>query len=327
MPAPTELRQDRAIDDTTISELTVTHRSTVTEDQIDHLGHMNVRFYGVNAAAGTAAILGSLGAPEDVTIRPVDIYTRHHRELLLGAVLVVRSGVIQGLDHGIRIYHELANEATGALAATFVHRVRAEDGTGEPIAFPTPTADAARAQLVDLPAHGATRSISLASDPVASAPTLETVRARDLAMRKIRVIPEEECDADGTYIPAFAPMLTWGGEPANRRIPEMVHEGPDGLRMGWASMETRMVIERLPRLGDRIQSFSAVIALADKTSHRIQWAYDVDRGDLLTTFEVVNLAFDITARAPMSIPAHLRESETFVLNTDLAPGTGTTATT
>ena len=318
MLRPIELRQDRPIDDTTTSELTVTHRSAVTRDQIDHLGHMNVRFYGVNAAAGTAAILDSLGTPEDITIRPVDIYTRHHREQLLGAELVVRSGVIEVLDHGLRIYHELANIATGALAATFVHGVRAEDATGV-VALPEPVADAARKQVAAVPAHGATRSISLASDPVASAPTLDTLRDRDLAMRKVRAISEEECDTDGAYIPAFAPMLTWGGEPANRRIPEMVHEGPDGLRMGWASMETRMVIERLPRLGDRIQSFSAVIALADKTSHRIQWAYDVDRGDLLTTFEVVNLAFDITARAPMSIPAHLRESETFVLNTDLAP--------
>ncbi|MFT6393412.1 MAG: hypothetical protein ACJA14_002942, partial [Ilumatobacter sp.] len=29
--------------------LAVTHTSTVTADQIDHLGHMNVRYYGVNA--------------------------------------------------------------------------------------------------------------------------------------------------------------------------------------------------------------------------------------------------------------------------------------
>lgn len=319
MPGSIELRQDRAIDDTTTSELTVTHRSEVTEDQIDHLGHMNVRFYGVNATAGTAAILDGLGPTADLTIRPVDIYTRHHREQLLGAQLIVRSGVIEVLDHGLRIYHELANEASGALAATFVHGVRAETEDGRPAPLPSATADAGSKQLVDIPAHGATRSISLASDPVASAPTLQTLRDRDLVMRKMRAISEEECDPDGGYIPAFAPMLTWGGEPANRRIPEMVHEGPDGLRMGWASMETRMVIERLPRLGDRIQSFSAVIALADKTSHRIQWAYDVDRGDLLTTFEVVNLAFDITARAPMSIPPHLRESEAFVLNADLAP--------
>ena len=60
MAGPGGLRQDRAIDDTTTTPLTVTHHSAVTEDQIDHLGHMNVRFYGVNAHAGTAAILDRL---------------------------------------------------------------------------------------------------------------------------------------------------------------------------------------------------------------------------------------------------------------------------
>ena len=319
MPRTSGVRQDPGIDDTTTSALTITHRSTVTDDQIDHLGHMNVRFYGVNAAAGTAALVGALDLPDTVTLRPVDIYTRHHREQLRDAPLVVRSGVIDVRADGLRMYHELANEDTGVVAATFVHRLRCEDDSGAPGALPAAIADRAQSLVVPVPAHGATRSISLDTDPVATAPTLDQLRDRDLAMRKIRAIGTDECDADGTYIAAMAPMLTWGGEPAHRRIPEMVHEGPDGLRMGWASMETRMTIARLPRLGDRIQSFSAVIALADKTSHRIQWAYDIDRGDLLTTFEVVNLAFDITARGPMSIPAHIRDAETSVLHTDLAP--------
>ena len=138
-------------------------------------------------------------------------------------------------------------------------------------------------------------------------------------MRKVRSVTPEECDADGSFIRSMAPGLTWGGEPVNRRLTEIVHEGPNGERMGWASMETRMVIRRLPRLGDQIQSFSAVIGLADKTSHRIHWAYDIDRGDLLTTFEVVNLAFDTGARRPMSIPARLRAAEQSVLHRDLAP--------
>ena len=34
-----------------MSELRTTHESAVTDDQIDHLGHMNVRFYAVNAQA------------------------------------------------------------------------------------------------------------------------------------------------------------------------------------------------------------------------------------------------------------------------------------
>jgi hypothetical protein len=67
--------------------LRVTHTSTVTPDQLDHLGHMNVRFYSVNALAGTRAALADLpgwdGRPHVVH----DVYTRHHREQLELAAL------------------------------------------------------------------------------------------------------------------------------------------------------------------------------------------------------------------------------------------------
>jgi hypothetical protein len=89
--------------------------------------------------------------------------------------------------------------------------------------------------------------------------------------------------------------------------------------MGWASMETRIAIRRLPRAGDRIESFSAVVGLRDKTSHRILWAYDSDAGDLLMSFEIVNLAFDTVQRAPMSIPDEIRAVEQSDLHEDLNP--------
>ncbi len=285
---------------------------------------MNVRFYGVNAQAGTAALAQHLGG-EHLVLRPVDVYTRHHREQLLGASLTVRSGVVGAGPDGLRLYHELANTETDDLAATFVHRVRAEDPGGTVIALPTAPLERARDLVGAVPAQGATRSISLDTDPVATAPELAELHTRNLAMRKVREIGPEECNPDGSFIWAFAPVLTWGGEPVHRRMPEMLHTGPNGERMGWASMETRMVINRVPRLGDRIQSFSAVLSIPDKTSHRIQWAYDVDRGDLLTTFEVVNLAFDIDRRRPMSIPTDLRAMEESVLYPDLAPRVNSSA--
>ena len=309
------LRQDRRIDDTTTTDLTVTHHSAVTEDQIDHLGHMNVRFYGVNAHTGTAAILDRLGIARDGA-PVVDAYTRHRREQLLGAPLVVRSGVLDADPAELRIYHELANEDSGELAATFVHRVRPEAGTTN---FPDDVAQRAAGLLTTVPPHGASRSIALASDPLAVAPDIAELRARKLAMRKPRAVSAEECAPDGTYLRTMGPMLVWAGDPVDRDRPEMLHLAPDGRRMGWASMETRLAMRRLPRVGDRIQSFSAVLALADKTSHRILWAYDVDREDLLVSFEIVNLAFDIAARAPMSIPDNIRAAETTMLHTDLAP--------
>ena len=318
MAASGGLRQYRRIDDTTTTPLTVTHHSAVTEDQIDHLGHMNVRFYGVNAHAGTAAVLDMLGVDRN-DAQVVDAYTRHRREQLLGAPLVVHSGVLDVGPTELRLYHELANGDTGELAATFVHRVRREGGSGAEFARPDDLAARAEGLITTIPPHGAARSIPIESDPVASAPALAELRDRNLAMRKPRTVSAEECAPDGSFVRTLAPMLVWAGEPVDTRIPEMVQTAPDGRRMGWASMETRLAIRRLPRPGDRIQSFSAVLAMADKTSHRILWAYDVECEDLLVSFEIVNLAFDIAARAPMSIPDRIRAAETTVLHADLAP--------
>ena len=120
-------------------------------------------------------------------------------------------------------------------------------------------------------------------------------------------------------LPALRPLDPWAGESVEGRFPELLHEGPNGERMGWASMETRMTINRLPKLGDRVQSFSAVIGLADKVMHHIMWTYAVDAEALLITFEVVNLAFDIGARSPMPIPAPIRAAQAALLHPDLAP--------
>jgi acyl-CoA thioesterase FadM len=122
--------------------LAVTHTSTVTADQIDHLGHMNVRYYGVNARAATRSLFGRGEI--------FDIYTRHHREQLLNAKLEVRSGIL-GVDSGsTRLYHELVNTSTGEIAATFVHRIRSDT--------PIDSVD-----TIELPDHGRPRSIDLSA--------------------------------------------------------------------------------------------------------------------------------------------------------------------
>ena len=309
------VHQDRRITDLTATNLDITHRSTVTEDQIDHLGHMNVRFYGENSREGSAVVLAELTGDASITFTPLFVYTRHHREQLLGARLLVRSGVVDVATDELRLYHELVNEDSGVIAATFVHRLRADGGAE----LPADVAERARARVVPIPEHGLARSIDLASDPLASAPGLDLLRERDLAIRRPRTVTPEECGPDGLVLRANAAGLVWGGEPIQRRLPALLHDGPNGEKMGWASMETRIAIRRLPRAGDRIESFSAVVGLRDKTSHRILWAYDRDAGDLLMSFEIVNLAFDTLQRAPMSIPEEIRTVELADLHEDLNP--------
>ena len=259
------------------AELHVTHTSHVTEDQIDHLGHMNVRFYGLNAAAGTRAILEEMGVPAGTPI--VDLHTRHHHEQLLGTALEVRSGLVD-VGRGLAVYHELRNSADADLAASFVH------------VLDHPRLEAPAA---DIPEHGRPRSLDLAADPIASAPPLEVVQSLGLETRAPRVVDEE-------VTPATGAALIWGGPPSEEEERDWIQQGPHGERMGWATMESRIRVNRLPPRGARIQSFGATTAIERKTTRSTMWAYDLAEGDVLVAFEVVNLAFDIDARRSMLIP-------------------------
>ncbi len=301
--------------------LRTTHTSTVTEDQIDHLGHMNVRFYAVNAHAGTRAVLAGIAGWSDRPYVVHDTYTRHHREQLLGTALVVRSAVLGATATDLRLHHELAAADTGVLAATFVHRLSPIGADGAPIPLPEEARVTAGAQASPLPDHAATRTISLEADLMASTPSLETVLERGLAMRKERRVTAAECDDHGRFRVEMAPMLTWAGEPIDGDQSDILHETADGVLMGWASMETRVQVGKLPRSGDRVQSFGATVAVHDKVTHRVHWAFDLDSGELLTAFEAVSMAFDIRGRRPMSIPDGYRRHEEERLQPDLAPQT------
>jgi acyl-CoA thioesterase FadM len=299
--------------------LRTTHTSSVTEDQIDHLGHMNVRFYAVNAHAGTRAVLASLPGWDGRPYELHDVYTRHHREQLLGTPLVVRSAFLGATDDDLRIHHELAAADSGVLAATFVHRLSAVDGEGRRTVLPDAAREAALAESIPLPDHAATRTVSLDTDLLQGAPTLDVVRERHLEMRRPRAVAADECDEHGRYRIDFAPLLTWAGEPLEGEPADVLHETSDGRLMGWASMETRVQVGTLPRLGTRIQSFGATVAVFDKVTHRVHWTFELETGRLLTAFEAVSMGFDIRARRPMSLPEGYRRRELERLQPDLAP--------
>lgn len=299
--------------------LEVTHTSSVTEDQIDHLGHMNVRFYGANAHAATNAVLAALDGWPAGAHFVHDTYTRHHREQLLGTPLLVRSALLGASADGLRIHHELVPANAEALAATFVHEVSPIDGHGARTPVPDAVVDAARATMIEPLPYAAPRTIDLDRDALAAAPPLEVVRERRLDVRKPRTIAAEECDELGAYRPEATMMLLWAGEPpedAEGWGPHL-HEGPDGELMGWALMETRVQLRRLPRIGTPIQSFGATIALHERATHRMHWCYDLDQGDLLCAFEAVDVAFDTRARRTMVIPESIRRRQEAALHPDL----------
>src|SRR5688572_17867558 len=159
-------------------DLATTHTSTVTEDQIDHLGHMNVRFYAVNAHAATRTVLADLPGWDGRDHFVHDVYTRHLREQLLGARLAVRSAILDSSERALRVHHELIDRDSDELAATFVHGISPLDDGGRRLPLPPAVLVEAEARAIPHPAHASTRTISLQADLMATTPSLATVRER-----------------------------------------------------------------------------------------------------------------------------------------------------
>jgi acyl-CoA thioester hydrolase len=287
----------------------VLFETEVTPDQIDHLGHMNVRYYAAHARAGAERLFATLGLVPDEgrTVVQRDSYVRHHREQLVGARLEVRGAVLSASSDGVRVYEELVNAQTDEVAATFVLSFETSDrATRDRVGIEDAVVAAARAATTTLPDHGKPRSISLDEDPAARAPTLDVLRHHDLALRQVRPIDPAECDVDGYVLALAVPELVWGGEPVPGRAFRPLEELADGGQMGFATMETRATWVRLARVGERVQSFGAELEIREKTMLGRHWLLDVERGDLVAVFSVVSLAFDTATRRAVVIPDEVR---------------------
>ena len=97
-------------------------QSAVAADEIDGLGHLNVRYYIARALRANAALMDGLGlSPAALGARLVqaDTYTRYHREQFQGSTLQVRGGVLEAHGERIRVYFEVCNDAKAEVAATF----------------------------------------------------------------------------------------------------------------------------------------------------------------------------------------------------------------
>ncbi len=296
------------------------HTAEVTEDQIDHLGHMNVRFYAEHAHSGSLRIAESIGLATSAgqAVMQRDRYTRHHREQMLGAQLEVRGGVMDADAERVRLYEELANSDTGDIAATFVLTLQPADADGgDPLPIEQGVLDAAAGWSVAVPEHGQPRSLSIDDDPVAMAPGLDVLRERDCALREVRVIHPEECDPRGRLRSGLVAELVWGGTPVKGRDFRPFSEGPGGMKIGWATMETRGSWHHLPALGERVQSYGVETNIAEKTMTSNHWVHDVGSGELVCAFSVVNIAFDVAARRAVVIPDDVRAEMSHNLHADL----------
>ncbi len=299
------------------------HEAAIGPDEIDSLGHMNMRYYGTRAAAATQALFASWGwdearlAKEGLVLVAADCFNHYLKEQFDGATLIVDGGVCDVRADGLSLYLELVNVANGDKAATFITRpVLMDRKTRTAQHYPKALLDKAEGAIVDVPPYGMPRSLDL-SPPRTDAgygdikSRLGPISHPMFSSRGEIRVPAEECDEQGFLNLTCAQDIMFSAFAAAARAAGMrmgppIEAGPDGRRIGWAMLENRQFLVQTPRAGDPITTLSAPTKLGAKTQHMRRWTFNTDTGALLSVIDGVSLALDLDARRAIEIPPHMR---------------------
>ena len=106
-----------------MTEALLTYRGTVYPWHCDHVGHMNVMWYVGKFDEASWQLFNALGLSASYLrnaqrgMAAVDQHISYLQELHAGAVVCVRSRVLEIKERSIRFEHEMVDETSGAVAA------------------------------------------------------------------------------------------------------------------------------------------------------------------------------------------------------------------
>jgi acyl-CoA thioester hydrolase len=101
----------------------ITYRGTVYPWHCDHVGHMNVMWYVGKFDEATWQLFNAIGLTPSYLrdarrgMAAVDQHVSYLRELRAGAVVTVRSAILEVKERSIRFQHEMIDDETGELVA------------------------------------------------------------------------------------------------------------------------------------------------------------------------------------------------------------------
>ena len=292
------------------------HESTVLPDEIDSLGHMNVRYYIARMEAANQRLLNEVGAHKAASTRNqrVDTYTRFRHEQFEGATLHTYGGVLAITEGGLRSYVEIRNPETEQLAASFIVTTTPMDVESR-APLPLTSATVPTSLAIEIPDYAAPRTLELG-------PSKQNITLAELdnlipevdsggMMSGKREATVEAGDIDGSgWLRAdlelmFLPFAKLAAAEQGTQGPP-VFTTPDGKRVGWAVMETRTQNFGQVQLGDELAYFSADIDLQAKSRISRRWAFNRHSGALLGLSDTVGVCIDLDARRAIPWPEDLR---------------------
>jgi acyl-CoA thioesterase FadM len=260
-----------------------TYRSTVFRWEVDHNDHFTVAYYLACIADAGLALLHALGLGPAAT---VDCYLRYTRELRVGDLLHIDSGVIAVEPDGLRLGHKLFDTGEDALCTTVEHRVA------------TPlTAEQRRAAEA--------RRVAWDGPPRETRPRPKTLDGFRPSARD--TVKPGELDAAGRLALAAAihrfSAANGHAIAAFGMTPRYMREA----RRGFSTFEFQLGFAGQVRVGDPLVVRSALVHVGTSSLRVLHVMADERTGEQVATLEQSGVHFDQDARRPAPLPDALRE--------------------
>jgi acyl-CoA thioester hydrolase len=264
-----------------------TYRGTVFRWEVDHNDHLTVAYYFSRIGDAGAGLLGAIGLGP-AAARTADCFVRYQRELRVGDILHMESGVIAVESDALTLGHKLFDSGAGTLCTTVEQRVR--------LAAPLDLAVRRRAEARRVAWDGPARERRPRPAGLAG--------FRDSARDTVK---PAELDLSGGpalshYIHRFSAanghaIAAFGMTPAYMRAEQR----------GFSTFEFQLELGDGLRAGDAVRVRSAVCHVGS-SSLRLLHVMTREPGDqVVATLEQSGVHFDQAARRPAPLPDALRE--------------------
>ena len=292
-----------------MTDLTRLAEWTVPPDEIDYINHRSTLFYALRSNAGALQLVeGLAGGPEALAaaglgLAVVDEHTLFRREQRLDAPLTLAGEVIAADAGAIGVHAEMANAATGELAATFRLQVQPQRRPDRaPASIPAAWLEAAAARRIEPPARSHPRSLPL--ERMGAELGVADFARTGVASHHRREIAAEACDAEGFLAPR-RPKLTWTQDYVSRSVMDQVWGCCPGFV--WPALEKRALTLRPVRQGDVLESYEALLSVSHKVMHSGLWVFEARSGALVSVTHQVNVFFSLETRRSLDMPLEIRE--------------------
>ncbi len=286
-------------------------RGIANQWDCDEMGHMNVRIYVEKAMEGLAVLAAEIDMPHAFrantpsTLIPADQHIRFMREALPGRPLTMTALVLEVGESDAVIYQEMKH-GDGSTAAAFRTRViHAEAGSGKPFPWSSRSRVALEHLIETPPDTTAPRSVDPNGPyrPLTDA-TVEEADRIGVPTIGMGAVQPVHCDLNGRMRPEYfigrisdsVPNLLHGWRQS------IAEAAGDGIRMGAAVLEYRLIYRRWPRAGDRFEVRTSLGETGEKVHSLVHWVMDPETGLPWVTSEAVAVTFDLDKRKVIPTP-------------------------